>query len=80
MMTGGAAWLVACGLLLVLGLGLSRALARARSEGSRRIVALTGHHQLHVVEVEGRRLLVGTGPAGPPSLLYELPPAPAEQS
>ena len=34
-------------------------------------------HRLHVVEVEGRRLLIGTGPSGPPQLLTELAELPA---
>ena len=32
---------------------------------------------LHVVEIEGRRLLVGTGPSGPPQLISELAELPA---
>jgi hypothetical protein len=34
---------------------------------------LTPQHQLHVVELAGRRLIVGTGPAGAPRLVCELP-------
>lgn len=40
------------------------------------VVGLTPAHALHVVEVDGRRLLVGTGPSGPPQLLLELPELP----
>lgn len=36
-------------------------------------VRLTGEHAVHVVTVEGRRWMIGTGPAGPPTLLAELP-------
>jgi hypothetical protein len=45
-----------------------------RSSASRlgRTIPLTPGHRLHVVEVDGRRLLVGTGPAGAPQLLTEL--------
>lgn len=41
------------------------------TRGSRTIRLGTGH-SVHVVEVEGRRLLIGTGPDGAPSLLTEL--------
>ncbi len=34
------------------------------------VVRLTPQHQLHVVEVAGQRLIVGTGPGGPPRLVY----------
>lgn len=37
---------------------------------------LTPQHRLHVVEVEGRRILVGTGPGAAPSLIAELGPEP----
>lgn len=40
---------------------------------SGRSVRLTGEHAVHVVTVEGRRWMIGTGPAGPPTLLAELP-------
>lgn len=40
-----------------------------------RQITLSAEHTLHVVEVEGRRFLVGTGPAAAPSLLSELAPA-----
>jgi hypothetical protein len=36
-------------------------------------VALTRDHAVHVVELGGRRLLVGTGPSGAPRVLAELP-------
>lgn len=56
-------------LLLVL---LRRGAGAARRERARSVVTLTPGHALHVVEVAGRRLLVGTGPSGPPRLLLEL--------
>ncbi|MCH9681389.1 MAG: hypothetical protein K0V04_08150 [Deltaproteobacteria bacterium] len=42
---------------------------------SRHTVPLGGHHALHVVELEGRRFVVGTGPAAAPQLLTELSPS-----
>jgi hypothetical protein len=48
---------------------------RARGAGGHRkgpVVALTAQHVLHVVDIEGRRFLVGTGPTGAPRLLSRL--------
>jgi hypothetical protein len=48
---------------------------RARGAGGHRkgpSVALTAQHALHVVDIEGRRFLVGTGPTGAPRLLSRL--------
>lgn len=67
--------------LLVVGGGLLAALVllrlarpvRGTRAGPQTVVGLTPAHALHVVEVDGRRLLVGTGPGGPPRLLMELP-------
>jgi hypothetical protein len=42
---------------------------------SRRTVSLGGGQALHVVELEGRRLVIGTGPGAAPRLLTELGPA-----
>lgn len=67
--------LVGLGLLLVL-LVLAR-LTRGATKGPQKIIALGAGHRLHVVELEGRRLLVGTGPSGPPNLLTELAELPA---
>lgn len=39
---------------------------------SRRTVPLGGGQALHVVELEGRRLVIGTGPGAAPRLLTEL--------
>lgn len=41
---------------------------------SRRTVPLGGGQALHVVELEGRRLVIGTGPGAAPRLLTELGP------
>ena len=62
--------------LLVALLVLMRLTRRSQSTSGRPI-ALTQAHRLHVVEIEGRRLLVGTGPSGPPQLISELAELPA---
>jgi len=56
---------------------LGRRLGSRRASATRAVFAVTGQHRLHVVEVDGRRLLVGTGPSGPPSLVCELGDEPA---
>jgi len=48
-----------------------------RSSAIRAVIPVTSQHRLHVVEVDGRRLLVGTGPQGAPSLVCELGDDPA---
>jgi hypothetical protein len=62
-------------------LGLLAALSwlsrRLRGAGAalghgRESVSLTGQHAVHVIEIAGRRLLVGTGPSGAPRVLAEL--------
>lgn len=45
---------------------------------SRRTVPLGSGQALHVVELEGRRLVIGTGPGAAPRLLTELGPAGVE--
>jgi flagellar biogenesis protein FliO len=40
--------------------------------GNRARVVLTNHHAVHLIEVGGKRLLVGTGPSGAPRVLAEL--------
>ena len=50
---------------------LSRRIRGGAGQG-RETVALTGQHAVHVVEIAGRRLLVGTGPSGAPRVLAEL--------
>jgi hypothetical protein len=64
----GLVLLALVGLLAVLAKRAKRAFGGA---GSHR-VGLTAHHAVHVVELEGRRLVVGTGPTGAPRLLCEL--------
>ncbi len=66
---------IAAGLLVAL-LVLLRLTRQTRTMRGRPIV-LTQAHRLHVVEIEGRRLLVGTGPSGPPQLVTELAELPA---
>ena len=68
----GGGLLVALLLLVWLGRGMRG----SRRERAQTVVGLTPAHALHVVEVAGRRLLVGTGPGGPPNLLLELPDPP----
>lgn len=67
----GGGLLVALLFLTVLG----RVLGRGRHQRAQSVVSLTPGHALHVVELAGRRLVVGTGPSGPPRLLLELPEA-----
>ncbi|HLT38996.1 MAG TPA: flagellar biosynthetic protein FliO [Enhygromyxa sp.] len=63
------------GVLVGLLAMLSHLTRRIRGGGAghgRQTVALTGQHAIHVVEIAGRRLLVGTGPSGAPRVLVEL--------
>lgn len=64
------ALLAAAGGLVV----LARRRARGRP-GRTDSFALTSEHAIHVVELAGRRLAIGTGPGAAPSLLCELSPA-----
>lgn len=64
--------IVVVGLGLTLGLLLIARASRRTGAGPQKLIHLGSGHRLHVVEVEGRRLLVGTGPSGPPQLLTEL--------
>lgn len=69
--------LIEIGAIVAVLLGALTVLARRRGRGllgsSRRCsTPLTATHAVHVVELEGRRLLVGTGPSGAPRLLCEL--------
>ncbi len=66
-------------LLLVLLRGLNRragrglgVLRRPGSEASPTRQVLTAQHSVHVVELGGCRLLVGTGPSGAPRVLADL--------
>jgi hypothetical protein len=77
MLAVGAGSLTTWGLLL----GVAALLAvwgqtRRRGMGGapRRTVPLGGGQALHVVELEGRRLVIGTGPGSAPRLLTELGP------
>ncbi|MEX1363787.1 MAG: hypothetical protein AB1Z98_11715 [Nannocystaceae bacterium] len=73
----GAGPLTTLGLVLGAGalLGLWARTRRLDASGiRRRTVPLGGQHALHVVELEGRRLVVGTGPSAAPHLLMELSP------
>lgn len=67
----GGGLLVALLMLVWLGRGVRG--DRRRHQRPQTVIGLTPAHALHVVEVAGRRLLVGTGPSGPPRLLLELP-------
>lgn len=69
--------LVLCALLFA-ALWMRRRLEQGAGGGQS--VRLTGEHAVHVVTVEGRRWMLGTGPAGPPTLLAELAAAPPEVS
>jgi hypothetical protein len=46
--------------------------ARAGEPGIVQPIRLGAHHALHIVTVEGRRLLVGTGPGAAPQLICDL--------
>ncbi|MCX4241304.1 flagellar biosynthetic protein FliO [Paraliomyxa miuraensis] len=71
----GATSLTVLGLLLGAGalLGLwAQARGRSGMGVHRHTVALGSGQALHVVELEGRRLVIGTGPGAAPRLLTEL--------
>ena len=46
--------------------------ARAGEPGIVQPIRLGAHHSLHIVTVEDRRLLVGTGPGAAPQLICDL--------
>jgi flagellar biogenesis protein FliO len=59
--------------LLLLLAGLSWLTRRIQAGGDSRVrVVLTNQHAVHLIEVGGKRLLVGTGPSGAPRVLAEL--------
>ena len=62
---------VLLGLLAILS-HLTRRLRGGGAGQGRQTVALTGQHAIHVVEIAGRRMLIGTGPSGAPKVLAEL--------
>jgi hypothetical protein len=74
--------LVQLGLLLGLLVGtlvwLGRR-ARATEPGIVQPIRLGAHHALHVVTLEDRRLLVGTGPGAAPQLICDLGERPRER-
>ena len=78
----GAGALTTWGLLLgaVALLALWAQGRRSMGGASRRTVPLGGGQALHVVELEGRRLVIGTGPGAAPRLLTELGPPVADAS
>ena len=88
MLLGAAVALVQVGVALLVLLGALAALnLRLKGQGllgvrapSRQVVRLSAEHALHVVEIDGRRLLVGTGPGGAPRLVTELEAAPAGEA
>ncbi len=59
--------------LLAVAVWLRRRLDHPGLGHGGRSVRLTAEHAVHVVNVEGRRWMIGTGPAGAPTLLAELP-------
>jgi len=65
------------GLGLLLALVVLARLTRGPARAAQKVIALGAGHRLHVLEIEGRRLLIGTGPSGPPNLLTELADLPA---
>lgn len=58
--------------LLAAALWLRRRVDAQRVGERGRSIRLTGEHAVHVVGVEGRRFVFGTGPGGAPTLLAEL--------
>ena len=73
--SAGPLGLVQLGALVLVLLGAVAWLRRRRlgvGPGPSQTIRLGPQHAVHVVVVSGRRLLVGTGPDGAPSLLGEL--------
>lgn len=69
----GGAWIQ----LGALGAGLAGlfvVLRRRQPNGVRpHSIPLTGQHAVHIIDTEGARLVVGTGPGAAPQLLCRLP-------
>lgn len=78
----GPGGLVPLGLLALVAAGAWRVLDRraARLHPPVRTIRLSHQHAVHVVELDGRRLVIGTGPAAAPRLLDAgpIPRPPAE--
>jgi len=49
-----------------------RARLSGASQRASQTIRLSAQHAVHVLEIDGRSLLIGTGPNGPPALLLEL--------
>jgi hypothetical protein len=64
------------GMLALAAGALAYGIAVRRRDPGRTTIRLTGQHALHVVHVEGRRLVIGTGPGAAPHLLTTLENAP----
>ncbi len=75
-------WFLQVGLVIAALVGSSLALRRLRGRVGPgrpgRMVALTGQHALHVVELDGRRMVIGTGPSGAPQFVCDLGPEAAD--
>ena len=54
--------------------------ARAGEPGIVQPIRLGAHHALHIVTVEDRRLLVGTGPGAAPQLICDLGDSPSARA
>jgi hypothetical protein len=77
MAVGGPLALIQIGLVLLGLIGaavvLRRRIERASASSARAVVRLTAQHAVHVLTVEGRTLVVGTGPSGGPTLIDAWP-------
>lgn len=73
----GPSGLLTLGLLALAAVGAWRFMERraGRPGTPVRTIRLTHQHALHVVELDGRRLVIGTGPAAAPRLV-DAGPAP----
>jgi hypothetical protein len=67
----GPSGLLMLGLLSLAAVGAWRLMERkaGRLGAPVRTIRLTHQHALHVVELDGRRLVIGTGPAAAPRLV-----------
>lgn len=76
----GPVGLVPLGLLAVLAVAAWRWMDRrtARLGAPVRSIRLTHQHVLHVIDLDGRRLVIGTGPAAAPRLIEAGPTPPTE--